>query len=115
MYFDKSLAKNTIRVVKQLPNTLIKLTCRPRNVLWVYIERLLATKQPNGGCFDAPPNRPRQVRFTIPSRFVTLAKSSLLMSVAIVPGRIALARMLYCPSATAELCIKDNIPALVGV
>lgn len=64
---------------------------------------------------DVPPSRPNAVLLIMPSRFAVSARSSLLMSVAIVPGRTAFARMLYLPSATAQLCIRDNMPAFVGV
>ena len=61
------------------------------------------------------PSLPRQVRLIMPSRFASSERSSLLMSVAIVPGRRALARMLYFPRATAQLCMRDRIAAFVGV
>lgn len=61
------------------------------------------------------PRRPRHVLFSIPTRFSTFDRSSLLMSVRIVPGRTALARMLYCPRATAVLCMSERMPAFVGV
>lgn len=61
------------------------------------------------------PNLLTAVRLIMYSRFVRSDKSSLLISVSIVPGRMALARMPHLPSATAQLCISDKIPALVGV
>ena len=64
---------------------------------------------------DIPPSRPNAVLLIMPSRFAVSARSSLLISVAIVPGRTAFARMLYLPSATAQLCIRDRMPAFVGV
>ena len=64
---------------------------------------------------DLRPRRPRHVRLIMPSRFASSDRSSLLISVAIVPGRIAFARILYLPRATAQLCMSDKMPAFVGV
>lgn len=64
---------------------------------------------------DSPPSLPKHVRLIIASRFAVSERSSLLISVAIVPGSTAFARMLYFPNATAQLCMRDNMPAFVGV
>lgn len=61
------------------------------------------------------PNLFKHVRRIVDSRFTSLAKSSLFISVAIVPGKIAFVRMLYGPSAIAQLCISESRPAFVGV
>jgi hypothetical protein len=64
---------------------------------------------------DLPPKRPSAVRETMPAYFAASARSARLMSVAIVPGRSAFARIPYRPSATAQLCMSERMPAFVGV
>lgn len=76
-----------------------------------YVQTDLARKTTGPAMSSGCPSLPKQVREIIPSLLVASERSSLLMSVAIVPGRTAFARIPYFPNATAQLCIKERIPA----
>lgn len=85
-----------------------------RHILRSYT-RITCLKNKMVYCEGLLPRRPNTVRFTVYSRFVSSDRSSLFISVAIVPGSTALHRMLYLPRAIAQLCMRDNKAAFVGV